>query len=209
MLTLSLWKNVNSNHDSFLFGKKLGDGADGEVFELSNDPDKVIKISAIFEDYSLAPFNSVDDKYLSIANTLDFLLENKVPYYATLFNHSKIGTHQRPYFSNNCGTQEYLLYYYIMEKCYKLTEDEKKLFHTLLSHEDRGVIKKFTDIKFKEILFGLSRGLDFDEQKVIFFYESIQSSKIIHDDLHPRNIMKNKFGDFKLIDFDRLHLEEL
>ena len=57
------------------------------------------------------------------------------------------------------------------------------------------------------MLSGLSSGLDFDEEKVIFFVNNFKKSPIIHNDVHVRNIMKDCDGNFKMIDFDRAELK--
>ena len=56
------------------------------------------------------------------------------------------------------------------------------------------------------MLLGMSRGLDFDVEKVILFCSNIIASVIIHNDIHPRNIMINNTDDYKLIDIDRCSL---
>ena len=47
MLTLSLWKKAEPKSSFQFIGDKIGDGADGEVFELAGNEDKVIKVSII------------------------------------------------------------------------------------------------------------------------------------------------------------------
>ena len=206
MLTLSLWKKAEPNYSFDFIGDKISDGADGEVFEVTGDPLKVIKISII---YDLNFNNDLNVQYKELTNILYELITEPPLICAHVYEYGKIGIFKRNCLVNDVAeSQNYLLHYYVMEKCFKLTEDEKKIFHTIVSHEDRGIIKKFSSENLKEILFGLSRGLDFDETKVIFFYESLMASHIKHLDLHPRNIMKDSFGNFKLIDFDRLKLEK-
>ena len=95
-----------------------------------------------------------------------------------------------------------------MERLMKISEEESKVFHTILSHEDRGLDKKYTLRLLQNTLNGLSYSLDFETQKVLEFYSDLQSSKIEHLDIHPRNIMKNKNGQFFMIDFDRCTLKE-
>ena len=91
-----------------------------------------------------------------------------------------------------------------MEKLLKISEDEAKVFHSILSHEDRGIFKNFSTDKVKKMLHGMQRGLDFDLQKIMLFYEALQNPQILHLDIHPRNIMKDENNNFKLIDLDRL-----
>jgi len=91
-----------------------------------------------------------------------------------------------------------------MEKLNKTTDDEKKVFYSLLSHEDRNVKKNYSLASATDMLRGMQRGLDFDYNKVFRFYRVLKESKFYHMDLHPRNIMKDTDGNFKLIDFDRV-----
>jgi thiamine kinase-like enzyme len=90
-----------------------------------------------------------------------------------------------------------------MEKLHPLSEDEIKVFHSLVSHEDQNKIKKYSSLEINKILQGLSIGLDFDLHKVMFFCKNLNKLTIQHSDLHPRNLMKDSDGNFKLIDFDR------
>jgi thiamine kinase-like enzyme len=94
-----------------------------------------------------------------------------------------------------------------MEKLFKISEDERKIFHTILSHEDRNIVKNYPLDKVKKMLTGMSYSLDFDYNKVIFFYQNLRDCPLQHLDLHVRNIMKDIDGNFKMIDFDRMKLE--
>lgn len=203
MQTLKLL-NQNNCKINFTLGSEIGfGGADGQVFEILNSPNKVIKISVLYDDFNSTL--TLEDKYANVSNTLEFL-KNKTPLeYACVYEHEYLGKYNRPFYEKQDG-QDYILYYYIMEKLNKISEDEKKVFHSILSHEDRNAVKNFSFLKIKKMLSGLSMGLDFDKEKIILFYESIQTSKIKHLDLHPRNIMKDNSGNFKLIDFDRANV---
>jgi serine/threonine protein kinase len=174
---------------------KLGDGADGEVFEIKEDPNKVIKFCTLF-DYNM----DLKKSYKNISQIINYLISNSPQTYAKVFSHKYMGEYSR---DTVWGKQKYILYYYTMEKLMKLSEDEKKVFHSLISHEDQGKQKNWSSIKLKEMLTGLQTGLDFDRKKVIFFMENFVKIPIIHTDIHPRNIMKDASGNFKLIDFDR------
>ena len=100
--------------------------------------------------------------------------------------------------------QDFITYYYVMENLSKITEDEKKVFYSLLSHEDRNVKKNYSLSSVIDMLKEMQRGLDFDYNKAFRFYRVLKESKFHHMDLHPRNIMKDTDGNFKLIDFDRV-----
>jgi serine/threonine protein kinase len=134
------------------------------------------------------------------------MVKHPSPTYARVYAQDCLASWQRKV-DGEWTPQRYYIYYYTMEKLQKLSEDEKKVFHSLLSHEDRNIKKDFSPAKIKEMLAGLSSALDFDEEKVIFFVNNFKKSPVIHNDVHVRNIMKNINGDFKMIDFDRCELK--
>lgn len=179
----------------------LGNGWDGEVWEISDS--KVIKFSALYDTDEECIRRSFQNK----EKIFEKLLYNLPNCFGNVFFFQKhfegiISDMILPHPDMPC-----ILYSYVMEKLYPITEDEKKVFHTIVSHEDRNAIKKFSRGALKETLSGLSKGLDFDEQRIIFFYDNLQNSPLKHQDVCPRNIMKTCQGDFKLIDFDRITLE--
>jgi len=200
MLVLKLAEKLCPERIPFSVGGRLGDGADGEVFDIVGRPDRVVKFGVIYESGS----KSLEQEYKSVDRVLGYLISNPAPVYAQVFQHALMGTFTREAWKSKC--QRYVMYYYVMEKLNKISEDEKKVFHTIMSHEDARKEKKFSDTQFKEILRGLSKGLDFDSKKITFFYQNVKKSPVKHLDIHPRNIMKDASGNFKLIDFDRADL---
>lgn len=199
MLAYKLCQETSLDH-IYDIGPKLGDGADGEVFEIKSDPSKVIKFSVLYE--TNEPIKLVYDQ---ISKTLNYLIENHNDTHARVFEYTYLGQYNRVTYN---GLQEYILYSYTMEKLEKLSEDEKRVFHSLLSHEDREIKKDFSPKILQEMLTGMQRGLDFDLEKVKFFLNNYKKTKLNHNDLHPRNIMKDVRGNFRLIDFDRATLEK-
>lgn len=167
---------------------EIGSGIDGEVYSMLNSPDRVIKICQVFD----------FDRFDSTALVLDKLLIEPYAGYARVY--------MRGY--RKLNAKGYVLHYYVMEKLQPISEDESKVFHTIISHEDRNIIKDYEYGELEKILEGLQVGLDFDTEKVKFLCQAIRFSPIKHLDIHPRNIMKNDNGDFKLIDFDRVQLKE-
>jgi RIO-like serine/threonine protein kinase len=107
------------------------------------------------------------------------------------------------------GVGESGIHFTVMERLLPITDDEAKVFHSLLSHEDKNAVKKrLTSAELDEVLAGLAKGLEFDALDVGVFYYQVMHSTIKHDDIHERNVMKNKDGEFKLIDLNRLSKEE-
>lgn len=185
--------------------ESLGNGSDGEALTIQGQPDRVIKLSVMYE----YPGHELKG-YQQIQQVLDYAMTTQPSAYVRIYEHGYLGTYSRQIHVPPRGRakQDLLLYYYIMEKLFKITEDEKKVFHSIISHEDRGIDKNYSDEKIGEMLQGMSRGLDFDAEKIILFCHRLHEAKIKHQDLHPRNIMKNIDGNYKSIDLDRCSLED-
>lgn len=170
----------------------IGSGIDGDVYDIKYHPDKVIKYCIQYE------VSNLDMQCKNINTILDYLKLNSIICYAKLYDYNIL---------IHYGVKKYILYYYVMEKLLKISEDEEKVFHSILSHEDRKIEKNFSQEKINKILSGLSRGLDFHTEKVMLFCSNLRYSPIRHLDVHPRNIMKDNVGNYKLVDFDRMKLE--
>ncbi len=197
MLILKLCQKACPEKIPALLPEHLGDGADGEVFQLADAPHKVIKFSALYQSSCEV---RLEFSYRRIEAVLSHLKNNPSPTYAKVYDYAELGTYDRQVY---WGQDKCLLYYYTMEKLWKISEDENKVFHSILSHEDRGVTKDYSPAKIKEMLLGMKQRLDFDLEKVIFFCDNFGKTPILHHDIHTRNIMKDADGNFKLIDFDR------
>lgn len=165
---------------------KLGSGQDGEVYSILNNNQQVIKLC-----------NTINHPTLlkHIPFILKYLIEQQPLAYTRVYSYGIL---------KKINNQ--LFYYYIMELLFNISSDEKKVFHTLLSHEDQNKVKNYSPPQVKQILKGMQLGLDFDPQAIQNFLQQLNNSTIKHNDLHPRNIMKNKDGQFKLVDLDRLTL---
>jgi|SRR5579859_3084355 len=187
-------------HLPFLLGKEINHGgADGQVFELSNNPSMVIKLSIVFDE-------SKTFYQKQIKPILNHLINNSPNLFVRVYGYGSLGEFGRvmPHWKN--GWQDFIIHYHVMEKLFSLSDDEKKVFHTLVSHEDRNIKKDFSADKIKKIVPELARGLDFDTNMVTLFCEKVSKSPLQQPDFHPRNIMKNKDSQFKIIDLDRLIL---
>ena len=204
MLVLSLCRQLCPDKIPYPTDVRLGDGADGEVFSIIGVPDKVLKLGIFYERHD----KGLEKHYKQIQKVLDYLVANSLAGYARVYEHGYLGTYSRKAEHWRSGEQKVIIYYYTMEKLNKITEDEKKVFHTILSHEDRGIEKNFSSDKIREMLLGMSRGLDFDVEKVTLFCNNITAAPVSHLDIHVRNIMKNDTDDYKLIDLDRIELEK-
>lgn len=177
--------------------ERLGDGADGELLSIQSQPDKVIKLSVIYDH----PTRELK-VYQQIKQVLDYTIANQPLAFVRVYEHGYLGTYARKV-AGDRGSQEFLIYYYIMEKLEKITRDEEKVFHSILSHEDCGIEKNYSPEKITKMLQGMSLGLDFDAEKVMLFCNNLRLSRILHQDFHHRNVMKDSDGNFKLVDMDR------
>lgn len=204
MFVLTLCKQLCPEKIPVQPGERLGDGADGEVFVIADEPTKVLKLSVIYDRFEDPPqfiyFNQ-------IAPVLDYVMLNKPLVCATVYEHGFLGEYSRKMAYWRKGEQKLLIHYCIMERLFELSEDEKKVFHSLVSHEDRNLEKDLSPEKIKEIIEGLAKGLDFDSKKVKLFCDQLCETSFSHLDIHPRNILKDKDGYFKLVDLDRVILE--
>lgn len=180
-------------------GNSLGGGCDGEVFEIIGQTDKVIKFCHLS-----SIVHEIDEQYNQVSKVLNYLIHNPNPAYAHVYAHTCLGNYTIK--SGNYIEQQVLLYYYTMEKLFIISDDERRVFSTLVSHEDREKKKDYGPEKVSKILDDLSRGLDFDAERVTFFCENFRKYAVRHLDVHPRNIMKDSAGNFKLVDFDRAQL---
>ena len=176
----------------------IADGADGTVFKI--DDRRVLKLSVIFDynDNLLKDFRNVN-------NTINELIHFGDSNFAKVYEYKYLGTFSR---TLDTDKQNYVLYYYIMEMLNPLSEDEKKVFHTILSHEDKNIVKNYSDKEINDMLHMLSYGLDFDTNGVKLLCDGLKKSKIKHTDIHSRNIMKNNDGKYLMVDFDRCFLRE-
>jgi len=203
MFVLSLCKQLCPDKIPAELGARLGDGADGEVFSINGDDSRVFKLGILYERYDTGLLKA----YQQIRDVLNFMQTEKPEGYAHVYEHEYLCTSSRKVEHLRSGKQYFIIYSYTMEKLNKISEDERRVFHSILSHEDRGIEKNFSSDKIREMLEGLARGLDFDAEKVTLFCDNIRAAPVSHLDIHVRNIMKNESGNFKLIDFDRIELE--
>lgn len=159
----------------FNLGKEIGSGVDGQVFEKQGDDGRVIKLS-IKDD-----FNAFENAWL--------IYSCQPKHFVSVFDF---------------GCLSNIIYWVEMEKLLPISEDEQRIFHTLISHEDANK-QKLSSYHHGWFIMAneLSEWFSLDKEKIKQFCLSIQTSPILHGDLHPRNVMKDKNGNYKLVDFDR------
>lgn len=173
-------------------GISLGGGVDGEVFSIIDSTSKVIKFGISFDEDE-SEYSSYN--YKSLTKVLGFIQLQQPSAYVRVYDYGR-----------TCETDEAMIYYCVMEKLREISEDERRIFHSILSHEDFGKKKDLSAAKVEELISGMS-ALDFDPKKVRLFCDNIKAPPLSHHDMHTRNIMKDSIGNFKLIDLDRVTLE--
>jgi hypothetical protein len=178
----------------FAIKETLGSGSNGEAYLLEDG--SVLKVSALI-DWAHKELD-IREEYAQIWWILRQIKQEQPIHLVKLHDLGVIACGRLP------EKQNYTIYYYRMERLFPLTEDETKVFQTVISHEDRHLIKHFKPKELDSVLKGLDKGLEFSAERVRTFYQQIQASKFRHLDLHQRNIMKTAEGEYRLIDLDRM-----
>lgn len=175
-------------YKEFNIGDLIGYGVDGCVFDYYNN---VIKFCIIDNSNITLPEANV------IKSNMDYVIWNNPNVFARVYTCEFL-------YSNI----DLYIYYYVMEKLNHISEDESKVFRSLLSHEDRNCKKDYSLNQIQSMLDGMKLGLDFDYDKVFSFCKNVMNSNVKQHDIHERNIMKDNFGNFKFIDFERIEVKK-
>lgn len=188
----------NNKTIPFELGDELGYGADGQVFSLKSDYDKVLKLSVIYQNDI-----NLNHHFDAVSKKLSFIMKLDSKHLAKVFEFNFLFLGNRNTIN---GPQKYLVYYTLLEKLNKFTEDEGKVLKTLCDIYNN----KFGKNKpFIQSCNELQNWLLFDREKVLDFYKFLIHCPVKHNDVHRRNIMKDNLGNFKLIDFDRMTLNDV
>lgn len=186
-------------------GDRIDGGADGELFYIKNEPDKVIKLCVRYNNL-FAEDNLVwQDECQQTEKVIRYVMEYKTIPYVYVYAYKHLGNYSRITFGNQ--EQEFILYYYIMQKLKKTSDDELKIFSNFLPGADNIVKTNFSIEKAEIVLQELKGLLNFDYDKIRSFCENIKKSPVIHQDIHPKNVMADEAGNFYLIDLDRCKLQ--
>ena len=171
--------------NKYKVGERISEGADGETF-ISED--KVIKFVIVTDTKK-----NVNNVWFKNKNIINYIQDSNQSHLCKVFDFGLVKVIEQPYS---------VIYFYLMEKLNKLSEDESKAIDSLISHRDYN--KQPNINKSLGLIKDLSKFLDFDYNKISNFLINIRDSNLVHLDMHPRNVMKDSFGNFNLIDFDRM-----
>jgi hypothetical protein len=185
--------NKNNYTLPYKLGKELGYGAHGQIFDLIDFPNKAIKLSVCFDQFD----GKLSSLYEEINKNLFYIKTNKPQILVCVYEHNFILNGCRKTINKN---QNYILYYYIMEKLQEISNDEAEVFRYIL---DETIVK---DVCSADVLRNLQLTLDINKKNVMMFFDGLKNSKIKHLDLHVRNIMKDRRCNFKLIDLDLIEI---
>jgi hypothetical protein len=177
-------------------GDELGYGVHGQVFDLKGPKGRVIKFTKLYDN----PIYPLDNAFRENKKVYQFLMKHDYPCFAKVFDMQFIAKEQRKTVD---GLQDFIIYYSILEKLLPLEEDEKKVFKTICAIHNQDIEN---NKPVPELLDELSEWFSFDKERAIKFWNALKSSPIHHNDVHRRNIMKDSFNNYKLVDFDKATL---
>jgi hypothetical protein len=212
MLVLPLCRKYCPEKLTMSVGQYINDGSDGHCFLLGNDKNKVIKFSILFGERI--------NRYATIEQVLSQLVAVKPRAYVRVHEYGYLGTFSRPWEEEKTGikyksNQDFVLHYYIMDRLEDLSKDEREVFnHIFANYGDPCVLdlealqernfRTFSDLSEADLAtLAIGTGLDFDARVISLFCQEIAQSPIKQEDLHDLNIMRNKLGEYKIIDIDR------
>lgn len=174
---------------------EVGYGVHGQVFGIASDPSKVIKFSTLYETST-----AIESEFKKINDAQNFLINQNHPNLAKVFETGLLMKGVRIFAGLK---QQYYIYYLVMERLQKLTQDEAKVIKTVCDFYNKDqLFTKPLPLLIEE----LTGWFSFNKHNVLEFHRFLTSGPIKHNDVHRRNIMKDAAGNFKLIDFDRIEL---
>lgn len=177
----------------FKIGKEIGWGAQGQVFEIEDQPKRVIKISIL---YDVDPYLDLDIVFDKIQKVYKYVCSHQASNLGKIYEFGRLRTGSR---NTVNGLQDYIVYYSIQEKMESLSDDEKKVFKTICQALNDELELERT---IEDIVKELGAWLKFDSEKIMKFYYSLGDLPFDHNDLRCQNILKDVNGNFRLIDFD-------
>lgn len=198
MKAYSLVKDFCPEKNTIEPGTLLGDGFHGEVFEITSDPNKVVKYSCVSD--AMVGDQSLQSFFENLSDVLDFQKRNDYACFVQVFDFGLLHSGKRVSYRNR--KESFILYYMVMEKLFPLTSDEKKLFKTICDAYEQH------SPSIKKIVNEQADWLSFDKEKVFSFLNQFDNSPIVQNDFQRRNIMKDREGNYKIIDFDYSELYE-
>lgn len=173
-------------------GKKLGSGTQGSVFTVSNNPDKVFKLSYLKPLVRFDVKETINKRMVHYALVMNFLSQNKVSCFPKIY---KYGINK---IQDEGGS---IVSWSLQEKLFHLSKQERMALDYLsYFFNKRCDIDEFYNI-FNEKISKIDLP-NSSKDEILNCYKYYYESPIEHNDIHYLNFMKDSFGNFKLIDFD-------
>ena len=113
MLVKSLCKQFCPEKIPVQLGNLISGGADGELFSIVNEPNKVIKLSVLFN----RDERGIHNMYKQVQGVLDYIINTQQNAYVRIYEHGYLGSYSRHI--AHWGEQEFIIHYHIMEKLLK------------------------------------------------------------------------------------------
>lgn len=179
---------------------QLGYGADGQVFAMPNQNDRVWKLSLVHKETKAA----CQEEVKRTIQNYEWIMSNEHPNIAKVYDVDYIASGER---DTGYYLRHFAMFYSIIEKLEDFTVDEFKVISSLLQAE----YASLTSLRnFPTVLNELRTFLTFDYDKVMEFQQFLLDCPIRHNDLGiSMNVMKDSHGNFKLIDFDRIEIRNI
>ncbi len=188
---------------TFSLGQEIGYGAQGNVFVINDHPERVMKISFMYDIHD----ETIESKFESVSKIYNYIKDNNPSGLVRIydFGHLTDGTREvYSYIKDQKKFQKIIIFYSIQEKLQQLSEDEKKVFKTIcqLWRSELELKRPLEEVIAEQAVF-----LDFNQAKVNEFVKHITDCPVDNRDKHRRNVMKDSDGNFKMIDFDLAQLK--
>lgn len=185
-----------------LVGERLGEGTQGEVFSLLDDPNKVIKFAYLEskKDKCTGKNEVIKSSFLSV---MGYLKKHYFSCFPKVYHYGVLDIYNDKSYSGNVH-----LSFSVVEKLEKLSEDEAFMIESIVSHIENCC----SDLERIEFIIRRhcdNYNINLNIKKFMRFYTQLICVPVIHNDMCGSNFMIDEYGDYKLIDFDRARLSFL
>jgi serine/threonine protein kinase len=182
----------------FTIDKCIGSGNQGQVYSLKDNPDQVVKLSMLYDDFTGL---SLEEEFDKLQKIYQHIIDNPHKSLVKVYSFGELYRGKMEIFE---WEHNYVIYNAIMQKLNTLSENEQKVFKTVCDIYNKALEAR----PIATILDELEEWFDVDKGRVLTFYNSLSSLDIDNKDVKPQNIMKDNEGQYKLIDYDLAIIKE-